>query len=95
MAVFSQKVTGHGGLHFRQSYVNSIYMEAQLHTDSPARDQIMAMDLATFCRRHSVSLGTAHREIRAGRLRVHRLGRKILVTPGDAEAWLRRLAEAV
>ena len=45
--------------------------------------------LPEFCGRHSLSRTAAYREIRDGRLRVTKVGRRTLIARIDAEAWLR------
>ncbi len=47
--------------------------------------------LPEFCARHSLSRTAAYREIRDGRLRITKVGRRTLVARVDAEAWLRAL----
>ncbi len=44
--------------------------------------------LPEFCGRHSISRTAAYREIRDGRLRVTKVGRRTLIARSDAEAWL-------
>lgn len=44
--------------------------------------------LPEFCRRHSLSRTAAYREIREGRLRITKVGRRTLIARTDAEAWL-------
>lgn len=48
-----------------------------------------------FGDRYNVSLGTVDREIAAGRLEVVRARRRVLIPVECAEAWLRRLRDAV
>jgi excisionase family DNA binding protein len=47
--------------------------------------------LPEFCERHSLSRSAAYREIRDGRLRVTKVGRRTLIARIDAEAWLKTL----
>ena len=47
--------------------------------------------LPEFCGRHSLSRTAAYREIRDGRLRVTKVGRRTLIARIDAEEWLKAL----
>jgi len=48
-------------------------------------------DLATFCKAYSISRSFAYLEIKAGRLRPFKAGRKTLISREAAEAWRRGL----
>lgn len=50
--------------------------------------------LPDFCARHSLSRTAAYREIRDGRLRITKVGRRTLIARIDAEAWLASLRKA-
>lgn len=50
--------------------------------------------LPDFCVRHSLSRTAAYREIRDGRLRITKVGRRTLIARIDAEAWLTLLRKA-
>lgn len=47
--------------------------------------------LPEFCERHSLSRTAAYREIRDGRLRITKVGRRTLIAREDASAWLESL----
>jgi hypothetical protein len=53
-----------------------------------AQDKKRAFDIAAFCQRYGVGRTRAYEEIRLGRLRVRKCGRKTLITEDDAEDWL-------
>jgi excisionase family DNA binding protein len=50
-----------------------------------------AMSLAEFCDRYGLSRTKTYEEIKYGRLRALKCGKRTLVTEDDAEAWLRSL----
>jgi len=50
-----------------------------------------AFDVKEFCRRFSIGRTTTYAEIRAGRLRAVKVGRRTLITSVDAENWLQAL----
>ena len=50
-----------------------------------------AMSLAEFCDRYGPSRTKTYEEIKSGRLRAVKCGKRTLVTEDDAEAWLRSL----
>jgi excisionase family DNA binding protein len=52
------------------------------------------MTLPEFLGRHSISRTAAYREIRDGRLRVTKVGRRTLIARIDADAWLEALRAA-
>jgi excisionase family DNA binding protein len=53
-----------------------------------------AFSLAEFCIRYDVGRTTAYAEIKAGRLRVVKVGKRTLVPADAAEFWLENLATA-
>lgn len=53
-----------------------------------------AFPLKKFCDVYSVGDTFARAEIKAGRLKAARLGKKILIAKTDADAWLHSLASA-
>lgn len=55
------------------------------------RAQQRAMSLAEFCDRYGPSRTKTYEEIKCGRLRAIKCGKRTLVTADDAEAWLRSL----
>lgn len=50
-----------------------------------------AYDLASFCKAYSISRSYAYLEIKAGRLKPFKAGRKTLISREAAEAWRRCL----
>jgi excisionase family DNA binding protein len=52
-----------------------------------------ALTLKDFCDAYRVCRETTYQEIRAGRLRAVKLGRKTLILRADAEAWAKSLPE--
>jgi hypothetical protein len=53
-----------------------------------------AMDMNEFCRWSCIGKTKAYAEIKAGRLRVRKIGAKTVVLRSDAEAWLNSLPTA-
>ena len=53
----------------------------------------LALSIAEFCEAVGIGRSTAYVEIKSGRLRVSKCGKRSLITVDDARAWLRRLAE--
>ncbi len=52
-----------------------------------------ALTLRDFCDAYRVCRETAYQQIRAGRLRAVKLGRKTLILRADADAWAASLPE--
>ena len=52
-----------------------------------------ALTLKDFCDAYRVCRETAYQQIRAGRLRAVKLGRKTLILRADAEIWAASLPE--
>jgi hypothetical protein len=50
-----------------------------------------AMNIAEFCERYATRRTTAYEELKSGRLRGRKIGRRTIITEDDAEAWLRHL----
>jgi excisionase family DNA binding protein len=50
-----------------------------------------AMSIAEFSERYGPGLTTIYEEIKLGRLRAHKCGRRTFITEDDAEDWLRSL----
>ena len=55
--------------------------------------QTQTYDIRGFCTAHSVSRSYAYLEIKAGRLKRIKLGRKTLISREAAEAWRRLIEE--
>jgi excisionase family DNA binding protein len=50
-----------------------------------------ALSIALFCERYGVGRTTAYEEIKSGRLRGRKVGRRTIIAEDDAEDWLQRL----
>ena len=57
------------------------------------RELQRAMSIRTFCKTYDIGRTSAYTEIRAGRLKVRKVGRRTIITADDAEEWLSRLPE--
>jgi hypothetical protein len=47
-----------------------------------------AMSVAEFCQRYSTGRTRAYEEIKAGRLRARKCGKRTVISADDAELWL-------
>ena len=47
--------------------------------------------MAEFCQRYGPGRTTAYEELKSGRLRGRKIGRRTIITEDDAENWLRNL----
>lgn len=57
-----------------------------------------ALDIDAMCRRYSIGRTTVFAELKSGRLRATKVGRRTLIDLGDADAWwqgLRGPVEAI
>jgi hypothetical protein len=50
-----------------------------------------AMSLSEFCNAYGIGRTRAYEELKAGRLRARKAGRRTIISENDAEDWLRRL----
>jgi excisionase family DNA binding protein len=50
-----------------------------------------ASSISTFCERHDIGRSTVYEEIKKGRLRAVKVGRRTLITDEDERAWLASL----
>jgi hypothetical protein len=50
-----------------------------------------AMSIRTFCKTYDIGRTSTYTEIKAGRLKVRKVGRRTISTADDAEEWLSRL----
>jgi excisionase family DNA binding protein len=69
-------------------------VKAQKNISEPERqrrDRQRAMSLAEFCEDYNVGRTTAYQEIKAGRLRARKCGKRTIITEDDAENWLSHL----
>lgn len=55
------------------------------------RDRERAMSIDRFRTRYGVGRTTTYEEIKLGRLRARKCGKRTIITEDDAEDWLRRL----
>jgi excisionase family DNA binding protein len=53
--------------------------------------QQRAMSIGDFCQRYGIGRTSVYEEIKQGRLRGLKVGRRTIITEDDAEAWLQRL----
>jgi hypothetical protein len=58
---------------------------------SPIAVPSRAFGIDEFCRRYGIGRTTAYDEIKAGRLRRRKVGKRSIIAEGDAEAWLEGL----
>ena len=49
------------------------------------------MSLQEFCRAYGIGRTRTYAELKSGRLRARKAGKRTLITGDDAEAWLRNL----
>jgi excisionase family DNA binding protein len=59
--------------------------------DQQRRTQQRAMSIAEFCERYGTGRTTTYQEIKMGRLRARKCGKRTIISEDDAEEWLRRL----
>jgi excisionase family DNA binding protein len=75
---------GHRG---RRLFVEPKISKGEL--ERRARRRVMS--IAEFCERYGPGRTTAYVEIKSGRLRARKVGRRTIITDDDAENWLRQL----
>jgi hypothetical protein len=56
------------------------------------QQEIGAFDLPSFCHAYKISRSLAYKEIRAGRLKIFKVGTLTRITPEAAREWQRSLA---
>ena len=66
-----------------------IIMESKIEQQRRALQR--AMSIAEFCGRYGPGRTTAYSELKCGRLRGRKIGKRTIITEDDAEDWLRRL----
>jgi excisionase family DNA binding protein len=54
-----------------------------------ARQRAMSID--DFCQRYGIGRTKAYEEIKSGRLRARKVGKRSIITDDDAEEWLSQL----
>jgi excisionase family DNA binding protein len=59
--------------------------------ESQRRASQRAMTVRCFCESVGIGRTRFYREVKAGRLRVRKVGRRTIVTSDDADQWLNRL----
>jgi hypothetical protein len=62
-----------------------------LERERQRRARQRAMSIAEFCERYGPHRTKAYEELKSGRLRGRKIGRRTVVAEDDAEDWLRRL----
>lgn len=65
-----------------------------MHQTNQASISKRAFFITEFCRRYGVGRTRAFDELKAGRLRGRKIGRRTIITEDDAETWLRNLPDA-
>jgi hypothetical protein len=60
-------------------------------TERERRARQRAMSIAVFCERYGPGRTKAYEELKSGRLRGRKLGKRTIITEDDAEEWLRHL----
>jgi hypothetical protein len=66
-------------------------MPVTVHEEN-ARPLRRSSSLRNFAERHDISLRLAYDEIKAGRLKIKKVGRRSIVTDEDEARWLESLA---
>lgn len=66
-------------------------MSPHLRTALPAEPQRQVLSIAEFCRAYGIGRTKVYEEIRQGRLRLHKIGKRSIIAVGDAEAWFKNL----
>lgn len=61
-------------------------MESKLKEQHPLGD-VMARKVDTFCERYGIGRSTFYKEVRAGRLKIRKIGRATVVLREDEDAW--------
>ena len=60
-------------------------------TERELRTRQRAMSLVEFCHRYGLGRTKAYAEIKFGRLRARKIGKRTVITEDDAEDWLQHL----
>ena len=60
-------------------------------TEKQRRARQGAMSLARFSEDYAIGRTKAYEELRSGRLRARKIGKRTIISHDDAEAWLQRL----
>jgi hypothetical protein len=55
------------------------------------RTRQRAMSIAEFCERYGPGRAKAYEELKSGRLRGRKIGKRTIITEDDAEDWLQHL----
>ena len=55
------------------------------------RSRQRAMSIAEFCERYGLGRTKAYEELKSGRLRARKMGKRTIITEDDAEDWLQGL----
>ena len=60
-------------------------------TERQRRARQQAMSIEEFCDRYGIGRTTAYAEIKEGRLRARKCGRRTIITDDDGDEWLQHL----
>jgi hypothetical protein len=55
------------------------------------RSKRRVMNIPAFCERYGLGRTKAYEELKSGRLRGRKIGKRTIITEDDAEEWLRHL----
>lgn len=69
-------------------------MDVTRKTSEPERQRRAlkrAMSIDEFCERYGIGRTTAYEEIKEGRLRARKCGKRTIITDDDGDDWLLRL----
>ena len=58
---------------------------------TPTSGAQRAFSIEQFCRRFGIGRTKVYEELKLGRLRARKIGRRTIIAEDDAESWLRRL----
>jgi excisionase family DNA binding protein len=65
------------------------FMEPKIsEAERQRRARQRAMSVAQFCQNYGTGRTTAYQEIKAGRLRARKCGKRTIISEDDAENWL-------
>lgn len=66
-------------------------MQVDNSTTAKHHESRRALSVSDFARAYGIGRTTAFQELRSGRLRSYKLGKKTLIAADDAEGWFRSL----
>ena len=68
--------------------------DAHEKSDASGKKSFAKSHVDIFCEKHNIGKTTFYSEVKTGRLRIKKLGRKTIVTPEAEAAWLESLPAA-